>query len=368
MKVAIVTSNYVPVSKYATKGTEIIVNALVRELAKKSNLDLTVFASGDSILPVKIESISKRALIKEKKVIEDDKHLIFELALLSKAFSQEKNFDLFHINIGNGDIALPFLPLVKKPVLITLHYSTEAPYLKEFFMLFKNLPNVFFTPLSQTQKKLIPKLNYTDIIPHGIDEKVFAFDSKGGRSIMWAGRAVPEKGLEDTIDVVKQLDLQAELFILSKKEHESYSQTIFKRLNQTEIKRNVKFHINTPRLNLIKHFQKSRLFLFPIKWEEPFGLVMIEAMACGTPVVAYAKGSVTEIIEDGKTGFIINQKKGINGLKEAVKKIYSMPEKEYLKMRRKCRERVEKYYTLKKMADNYEDVYKTIVSNSFTHT
>jgi len=121
-------------------------------------------------------------------------------------------------------------------------------------------------------------------------------------------------------------------------------------------------------------FASGKLFIFPIQWEEPFGLVMIEAMATGTPVVAFARGSVPEVIKDGETGFIVNpsdddirgnfiiKKTGIEGLCEAVEKIYSMPEDQYRKMRKACREHVEKNFTVEKMVDAYEKVYEEIIS------
>jgi len=123
-----------------------------------------------------------------------------------------------------------------------------------------------------------------------------------------------------------------------------------------------------------KILSNPKLFLFPIQWEEPFGLVMIEAMATGTPVVAFARGSAPEVIKDGKTRFIVNpsdddirgdfiiKKTGIEGLCEAVERIYSMPEEQYRKMRKACREHVEKNFTVEKMVDEYEKIYKEILN------
>ena len=131
--------------------------------------------------------------------------------------------------------------------------------------------------------------------------------------------------------------------------------------------------LTTPRREEV--MGRAKCLLFPIKWEEPFGMVLIEAMACGTPVVAYARGSVPEIIKDGETGFIVNssdsdirgdwivKKTGIAGLCEAVEKIYSMSKVEYQKMRHACRTHVEANFTVEKMADNYEKVYQKILSS-----
>ena len=129
------------------------------------------------------------------------------------------------------------------------------------------------------------------------------------------------------------------------------------------------------RHKLAHEFQKSKVFLFPIHWEEPFGLVMIEALASGTPVISYARGSAPEVIEDGVTGFIINpspeeskgdyliKKTGVDGFCEAIERIYNMPDSEYKKMRFLCRQRVEEYFTVKQMTERYIDIYKTVIKD-----
>lgn len=135
---------------------------------------------------------------------------------------------------------------------------------------------------------------------------------------------------------------------------------------------NIKINIS---LNERVHFlQSAKVFLFPIEWEEPFGLVLIESMACGTPIIAYARGSAPEIIKDGVTGFLINpsedekrgdfliKKTGIDGFFEAVKQIYSMSKKEYENVRIACRKHVEENFTIEKMVDNYEKIYAEVIN------
>ena len=142
------------------------------------------------------------------------------------------------------------------------------------------------------------------------------------------------------------------------------------------IDRKIVFHLGfLEQKELVSYYQNAKLFLFPIEWEEPFGLVMIEAMAAGTPIVAFARGSVPEVIKDGETGFIVNssdedkrgdwivKKVGIDGLCEAVERIYSMPKDHYRQMRKNCRGHVEKFFTIEKMIDNYEMVYKQITNS-----
>jgi glycosyltransferase involved in cell wall biosynthesis len=382
MRVAIITSNNISINDNAKKGTEIFSYILIENLAKKIkeeklNIHLTAFASGDSHLPVKIESVKYLASSNDHS-IPDHKHTIFELALISKAFSMHKEFDIYHINIGDGDIALPFARFINKPVLITLHNTPQRKYINRYFPLFKNFKNVFFVSISKAQREFFPKLNYIDTVYHGIDTiNNFKFDPRGENRIIWAGRAIPKKGMDTVIHVAARTNLATALYPLIKTDYRDWfdkQKEQIKLINERE----TIIHINKSidRLSLVHQYQKSKLFLFPLKWEEPFGLVLIESMACGTPVIAYARGSVPEIVKDGETGFIINpsnhdrrgewviKKTGIEGLIEAVEKIYNMSEKEYMTMRANCRKHVEKYFAVDRMINDYVEVYKKAIEYS----
>lgn len=375
MRIAIICSNYLSIRKDTHKGTEIIsydfINCLARHNSE-NKFQITVFASGDSQLPVKIESVDYQPSAMNEHIMKAGKHIIFELALLSKAFSKQDEFDLYHINIGDGDIALPFASFIKKPVLVTLYHPTDIHYAKKYFSLFEKNRNVFFVSPTNIQRKRLPFLNYIATIHHGVDGDAFKFNSEGGNDIMWAGRAVPNKGMDVTIEVARQQEQKIKLFAIRKKECDVWLDSLLKQIKLATGLISIEF--DRERASLIEPFGQSKLFLFPISWEEPFGLVMVESMACGTPVVAYARGSVPEIIKDGETGFIVNssqqdvrgnwivKKTGIAGLCEAVERIYSMPQKEYSRMRDLCRKHFEKNFTIEKMTDEYENVYQKIVN------
>ena len=347
---------------------------MIDNLVKNSKeFDITAFASGDSDLPVKIDSVDYHPSVSDKSIIQKDKHIIFEMALLSKAFSMQDNFDLYHINIGDGDIALPFTPFVKKPVLITLHYTQDAEYINKYFSLFKKYSNISFVSISNAQRKFFPDLNYAATIYHGIETDKFIFNPLGGESVMWAGRGIPDKGLSVVFQILKKVRRMAKIFPLKKEEHIKWLSKQVADVKTSAADDNILIEFDKDRLDLITHYQSSKLFLFPIQWEEPFGLVLIEALSCGTPVVAYARGSIPEIIQDGKTGFLVNssdedirgnwivKKTGADGLCEAIDKIYSMPEKEYQKMRSNCRNLVEKSFSANRMVEEYLKVYKKLV-------
>lgn len=374
MKIAIINSNNIKIGNDSKKGTEIFAHIFIKNLAKRiqeKHLDMqvTAFASGDSDLPVKIESVNQIASSLDEN-IPDEKHIIFELALIAEAFSRQDEFDLFHINIGDGDIALPFARFIKKPIIITLHNTKEKAYVEKYFSLFKTLSNVHFVSISNVQRKFFPDLNYLGTIYHGIDViNNFKYSSAGGDAIMWAGRAIPKKGMDTVIKIARKSNKSAKLFTLVKKEHHIWFQHQLDDLNNLPPKSPISVNQDIARLALVPEYQTSKVFLFPIEWEEPFGLVTIEAMACGTPVVAYARGAMPEIIKDGETGFLVNpsnkdkrgnwiiKKTGIAGLREAIERIYAMPEKDYLKMRSSCRRHVEKNFTVERMVDEYVNAY-----------
>ncbi len=374
MRIAIVCSNLFNISQETPKGTEIFCDDLINNLAqneKRNTFDITAFASGESHLPVKIESVDFKPTSADPEIIENGKHVNFELELISKAFMQQDNFDLFHINIGDGDIALPFVPFVHKPVLITLHNTINADFTRKYFSMSRNLKNVFFFFFNNFHGKVFPDLNYAATIHHGVDGNIFGFGAEGGSNIVWAGRAIPSKGMDLAVELARRCKLKIKLFAIRKDDHGAWLETVLKQIkSQPDL---ISIEFDQERASLVGPFQKSKLFLFPIVWDEPFGLVLAESLACGTPVVAYARGSVPEIIKDGETGYIVNsseedmrgnwiiKKTGVEGLCEAVEKIYSMPEGEYKKMRKACRDRFEKNFTIEKMTKEYERVYQKIV-------
>ena len=308
IRVGIINSNYVTINRRTKKGTEIFDSILIRQLARRSkryNLKITAFASGDSELPVRIVSVNDKSSLKDKDIGEKH-HKIFELALLSKAFSMQNEFDIYHVNIGNGDIVLPFASFVNKPILVTMHWTfLDENYNKKYLSLFNNLKNIYFVSLSSVQREPLPHLNYMDTIPHGIDAKRhWKFDASGGNNMIWAGRAIKEKGINELIRIVKKAKRTLDIYPLIKEESPKWIKDFFENRSRPIKFLHVYEAIN--RHELSKKYQKSKVFLFPICWEEPFGLVLIEALASGTPVVAYARGSVPEIIDDGITGFIVN--------------------------------------------------------------
>ena len=375
MKIAIVTSNNISVNEDTKKGTEILFRILVNNLAKQTkngNVSLRAFCSGDSELPVSIESIDYHSTSFDK-TIPPEKNIIFELALLSKAFSMQDQFDIYHLHIGDGDIVLPFAQFVSKPLLITLHHTFDKPYVKRYFSLFQHLPNVYFVSLSNYQRTFLPELNFIKTIYNGIETEKFTPNANGGETMMWSGRGDPVKGLDTAFRVINKTRKKTKFFIIRKSSQMEWLEKTLQLISSLRVQQEVLVTFDVVRDQLIKHYQNSKLFLFPTNLEESCPLSALESMACGTPVVAFARGSVPEIVKDGETGFLVNpsdndirgdwtvKKTGIDGLCEAIEKVYSMTEKEYQKMRHNCRSLVEKSFSASRMAEEYLEIYRRIV-------
>lgn len=372
MNIAIVCSNYFNIRKETANGTAIFAYSFISELAKRARNrehSITAFASGASDLPVPIVSIDHEPSSANDNLIASGKNVLYEQTLLSKAFSMQEMFDVFHINIGDGDIAMPFSPFVKRPIIVTIHHMLDTDYMRTFFSFYKNAQNVRFVSASNAQRKLLPDLNYAATIYHGVDPALFAFNTDGGASLMWAGRVIPEKGPDIVVDIAQQIGCAAKLFGIPRKQHQKWFETnVLDKINESG--GNIMFRAGLDRYQLVEHYQSSKAFVLPIEYEESFGLVLIEAMSCGTPVIAFARGSIPEIIEDGKTGYIVNaadddirgdwivKKTGRAGLREAVERIYAMHPTEYATMRTACRDRVLHHFTIKRMVDEYLHVYK----------
>lgn len=380
IRLGIINSNFVRIGPYAKKGTEIFDYVLINGLDrfKKNEVTVTNFCSDNSQIPGKKESISYYSSTEDNNIGEKN-YLVFELSLISKAIAMQKQFDIFHANLGDGEYLLPFLRFIRKPIIITMHGPTIYPFQKKLFSIYKN-QNFYtaqFVSICNFQRKGLPYLPYIRTVYHGIDAKKFSFNPIGGKQMIWTGRAAPEKGLDIVLQITKKMKKPTKIFPIIKEEYISWLQNeVLKKRDMINQIVRINFDFNVTRANLIKEYQSSKLFLFPVNIEESFGLTIVESMACGTPVIAYARGSIPEIVKDGETGFIVNQtehdirgnwiikKTGIEGLCEAVERIYAMPEAEYKQMRQNCRVHVEKNFTVEHMVDQYVEVYKEILAKN----
>lgn len=346
----------IPPEKYG--GIERIVHYLTEELIRRGH-NVTLFASGDSKTKAKLVSVYPRALKKDKIPWSDP---FWNMENLSVAFKKADQFDIIHAHLDLW--TLFFQELTKTPVVHTFHnpmYTSSItdpkrlPTRLKMFDIHKK--TTFGCFISKSQRKLSPvKFPHNWIVYNGIDISPYKFNPKPDDYFVWIARIDPYKGIENAIWAAKKT--RSKLLIagrLDKSRHEYFKTKI-----KPHLGKRIKYVGELSQEELPKFYGKAKAVLYPIEWHEPFGLIMVEAMACGTPAIAFERGSVPEVIKDKKTGFVVpfmtkKGKKNINGLIKAIKQIDSIK-------REDCRKWVEEKFIYQKMTDKYEEVYYKVLN------
>jgi len=336
----------IPPKKYG--GIEIMINKIINELLNRGH-EVTLFASGNSKTKARLRSVFPKSLF-EMKV--DWYHRSQNLINAANAFFILYEFDVIHNHAG--DNGLLFSQITKTPVLTTLHNVLPDPKQKnsdeyitfDYYSKKTNFASISFNQRTHTDIKF----NYLDTIYNGININDFTFNPKPENYLVWLGRIHYGKGLWNAINAAK---ISKEKLIIAGnitcETDEKYFQSVQPMIDGKQIKYIGEVD-SKEKDDLLRN---AKAVLFPTIWEEPFGLVMIEAMACGTPVIGFDKGSVSEVIKDGKTGFVVKDDKEMIG---AIKKIDKIN-------RAECRKHVEDNFTIEKMVDGYEKVYNKAIKS-----
>ena len=368
LKIIELASNFISIPPKIKKmppgwmgAIESIINNIVNELIKRKH-KVTLFASGDSKTKAKLFSVTSSAFL-NRKITPEKRYMIEkDCFLISRAIElqRKKQFDIIHSHLNVRSCF--FAPFSNIPIVTTLHSPVTKNDLFILKYYSKRYPKKqYFVSISKHQQKSFKGVNIIGNVYHGINLNKTKFSNKKGEYLAFLGRIVPQKGLDIAVRAAKKLGLRLEIRGILPKKHQNYY--------DTEVKPFIDRKLIRPPILLSNHsdiyrfLSKAKVLLFPIRWKEPFGLVMIEAMACGTPVIAFDRGSVPEIIKDGITGFICKPN-NLNSMVKAIKKIYQMPETEYKKMRYNCRKHVEENFSLEKMVDDYEKVYYEILKRT----
>lgn len=334
------------------EGRYLLVESLIREQVKLGH-EITLFASAKSKLPgVKIEAVKEFSFDPESAEDKIKKQDLANLALLAKAFREALKFDLFHSHFNERHLF--FAPFVNKPIIVTGHWPLSAA----FTDLLKELgpqKNVFLVPLSSRQKEKAAKVTQTtEIVPNGIDLANFPFFAAPGEYLAYLSRLVPEKGADEAIVVARETGEKLKMAGKFRPESKKY-RDFWRELEPHLTEPHVEFLKEIPHARVPEFLGRAKALLFPIKWDEPFGLAVVEAMALGTPVIAFNRGSIPDLIVDGKTGFIVKNREEMIA---AVKKIPSLD-------RAACRAHVLEKFTAVRMVANYEKLYRRILKSTF---
>jgi len=344
MKIAQVAPLYESVPPKLYGGTERVVSYLTEMLVELGH-EVTLYASGDSVTNATLRRVCDRALRLDKNSIDDGADHVY---LAEKVFQEANEFDVVHSHIGYG--AFPLLRRMKTAHVTTLHGRLDIPNLRSLYREFDDEPLV---SISDHQRLPLSWANWQATVHHGLPPELYRFREKPGKYLAFLGRISPEKRLDHAIEIACRSGLPLKVAAKVDK----VDQTYFEKCIQPLLNRSdVEFVGEICDDKKDEFLGDALALLFPIDWPEPFGLVMIEAMACGTPVIAYRRGSVPEVLEDRTSGFVVQ---GIEAAVQAVKQVYRLS-------RKCCRAAFEERFTAARMACDYLAVYDKLIHDKST--
>jgi glycosyltransferase involved in cell wall biosynthesis len=345
MKIAQVSPLYESVPPTMYGGTERVVSYLTEELVRQGH-EVTLFASGDSITSANMVACCSRSLRTDSDCVDP---LVHHYLMLEKVFSLAPQFDLIHFHIDYLHFPLSRRSGVTQ--LSTLHGRLDIPDLAPLYTEFYDMPLV---SISNAQRKPLQQAWWMGTVYHGLPKQLFRFHETPGDYLAFLGRVSPEKRVDRAIEIAKRTGMPLKIAAKVDKADREYFNAIIKPLLDHPL---IEFIGEIGEEKKDEFLGNAFALLFPIDWPEPFGLVMIEAMACGTPIIAWPGGSVFEVMEDGVTGFIVE------GLDEAVQAVEKIPGFD----RRLCRQTFEKRFTATRMASDYMNIYRQL-SGRFVET
>ncbi|HSX02706.1 MAG TPA: glycosyltransferase family 4 protein [Candidatus Saccharimonadia bacterium] len=354
MKIAMMVRGYIPVPCPADIiYAPIDLAVQISEGLAAQGHEVTFYAPTGSRLSVPTETLKLRPLVhnlkEHRELLNDAGRMSHDLPglwdqyMARDMFERAKagEFDLLHFH--HPEMALPYARLYPEvPVVYTFHDPFAAWYREALEMYVT--PSQFYISISQNQRVDAPDLPYIANIYNGIDTEQFAFSEEHDGYLLFAGRIVPEKGVKEAIQVAQQANQRLLIIGPTYPDQQEYFDA------------HIKPHLNErilylgflEREHLIKYYQMAKALLFPIQWEEPFGLTMTEAMACGTPVIALRRGSVAEVVKHNKTGFVVDS---LAEMAAAVQKIDTIK-------RQDCRDHVVKNFSIEKMVRGYAAAFE----------
>ncbi len=315
---------------------EYFVSTLTEGLIK-NGIDVTLFATGNSKTGAKLHSICEKGYEEDKSIIPK----VWECLHISEVFERAEQFDIIHNNFDY--LPLTYSSLVNIPVLTTIHGFSSYKILPVYK---KYNKKTFYVAISNSDRS--PELDYISTIYHGIDLSKFTFIDNPKDYLLFFGRIHPDKGTKEAIEIAKSSKMK--LIIAGIIQDNDYFEKEIKPLLN---KKSIIYLGSADSIKRNELLGNAYVLLHPINFNEPFGLSVIESMACGTPVIAINRGSMQEIIQHGINGFLVkNINEAVNIIKKEVKHI----------KRKDCRKSVEEKFSSEIMVENYINVYKKIIN------
>jgi glycosyltransferase involved in cell wall biosynthesis len=339
MRIAQIAPLYESVPPKHYGGTERVVSYLTEALVNEGH-DVTLYAAGDSVTRARLVGVCPSALRLDKSCIIPHAHHIRMLEYVQRDINE---FDAVHYHIDY--LAFPLIRRQRVPSLNTLHGRLDIPDLAPLYREFKEMPVV---SISNAQRLPLPWVNWQATIHHGLPADLYGFQDRPQGYLAFLGRIAPEKRVDLAIEIACRAGI--ELKIAAKVDA----------ADREYFKHEIKSLLDHPLVEFIGEIGErekgdflgnARALLFPIDWPEPFGLVMIEALACGTPVIAFRRGSVPEVIDEGITGFVVNT---VDEAVDALQRVDGVS-------RRRCRQEFERRFTSPRMARDYVKIYESLL-------
>lgn len=346
MRIAQVAPLYESVPPKYYGGTERVVSYLSEELVRQGH-EVTLFASGDSETKARLVAACRRSLRLDKHCIDQMAH---QILMLEHVFQRAAEFDIIHFHVDY----LHFPLSRRQPIthVTTLHGRLDIPDLIPLYQEFQDMPVI---SISNEQRKPLPWANWQATVYHGLPADLYRFRAEPGSYLAFMGRISPEKRVDRAIEIAKRIQIPLKIAAKVDPVDKDYFEIVVAPLLDDLL---IEFVGEIGDAQKNEFLGNAYALLLPIDWPEPFGLVMIEAMACGTPVIAYRGGAVPEIMEEDHTGFIVEE------FEDAVEAVRRVPELS----RKRCREVFEQRFTATRMAHDYLRVYKRLIGGEQNET
>src|SRR5205823_468771 len=346
MRIAEVAPLFESVPPALYGGTERVVAYLTDELVAQGH-DVTLFASGDSRTSAALVPVSPRALRLDPTCRD---HLAWHVLMTELVAAQTDMFDVIHFHIGF--IHFPLVRRLAVAHVTTLHGRLDLPELVPLYDEFSDMPVI---SISDAQRAPLPNARWVATIPHGLPDRLLGFHPGPNAYLAFLGRISPEKRADRAIAIATALGWPLKIAAKVDRADAEYFEQEIRPLLDNPL---VDYIGEIGEADKDSFLGGARALLFPIDWPEPFGLVMIEALACGTPVVAFRGGSVEEILEHGVSGYIVDT---LDEAVEATRRVDSID-------RRACRRAFERRFTSRRMAQDYVASYERIIEQRAAHT
>lgn len=336
MNIAQVAPLYESVPPKLYGGTERVVSYLTEELVRQGH-EVTLFASGDSQTQATLIPMCPRALRLAEECVDS---LVHHVLMLEHVAKLADTFDVIHFHVDY--LHFPLSRAKQWAQITTLHGRLDIPDLIPLYDEFSDMPVV---SISDAQRTPLPQADWIRTVHHGLPTDLYEYEPNPGNYLAFLGRISPEKRVDRAIEIANRTGIPLKIAAKVDRVDQAYFDEVIQPLLDSA---HVEYLGEIGEARKGEFLGNARAILFPIDWPEPFGLAMIEALACGTPVIAFRRGSVPEVIEDGRTGAVVES---VDEAVEAVDQLSSLS-------RRECRQQFEERFPVSRMAREYVSVYE----------